>query len=296
MRMPVVQAGERPLPAPARSRLAGLALSTKIGLLQAQRLAAWTLRPQAFARAQRAAPGSWPHAWSQIEAPIGRSDASAHPALEAGKRVNLALAARAFESLLLRTGEPFSFWRTLGRVSQARGFRPGLEISGGCLRPAIGGGLCLLSNALFELAVRAGLVIHERHGHTQEAAPPPPGALWGLDATVFWPYVDLRFEARAPSRLAVSISGDTLRLRLESERPMLHRVELAVEGERLQRTAAGMVRENRVVRRIRPLDSDALLEESLVAENRRRLLSPEEMGRTCYTCGEDGCHRRVEER
>ena len=296
MRMPVIQVSARQLPAPARSRLAGLALSAKIRLLQARRLAAWTLKPQAFARAQRAAPGSWPHPWSQLEVQIGRSDASAHPALEAGKRQNHALAAQAFESLLLRPGEPLSFWRTLGRVSEARGFRPGLEISGGCLRPAIGGGLCLLSNALFELAVRAGVIIHERHGHTQEAVPPQPGALWGLDATVFWPYVDLRFEVRARSRLAVSISGDSLRLRLESERPLLHRIELAAEGERLQQTPDGLVRENRVVRRIRPLDSETLLEESLVAENRRRLLSVEEMGRTCYSCGEDSCQRRVEER
>ncbi|MBS2026222.1 MAG: VanW family protein, partial [Deltaproteobacteria bacterium] len=214
-----------------------------------------------------------------------------------GKLTNVSLAAQAFDGLVLVPGEPLSFWRTLGRVTEARGFVNGLSISGGCLMPALGGGLCLLSNALFELAVRLGFTIVERHGHSQEAVPPRPGALWGLDATVFWPYVDLRsMPVYAPVQLGVSVSHEerTLRVSVRSQRPMRERVELTSEGERVLDTPVGPVRGNRVRRRTFSLETGALLDDRVVAENHRRVLSPEQMGRTCYTCGEESCHRRVE--
>ena len=78
-----------------------------------------------------------------------------HPVFEAGKRHNVALAALAFNGLRLAADRPFSFWRTLGRVTEARGYRHGMELSGGCIVPSIGGGLCLLARVFFQAAVGA---------------------------------------------------------------------------------------------------------------------------------------------
>src|SRR3954470_5652647 len=130
------------------------------------------------------------HKVAEIIVPISRPDAFAHPALEQGKRRNLELAVPQFDGLLLTPERTLSFWRVLGRASQNRGFSWGMELRGGCVTPAIGGGLCLLSNAIFELAVRAGWKIIERHGHSLEAVPPAAGNA-PLDATVAWPDVDL---------------------------------------------------------------------------------------------------------
>src|ERR1041384_1083314 len=127
---------------------------------------------------------------AELVVPVLRADGFAHPALEQGKRRNLELAVPYFDGLLVTPQGTLSFWRVLGRASESRGFSWGMELRGGCVTPAIGGGLCLLSNAIFELAVRSGWRIIERHGHSLEAMPPAAGTV-PLDATVAWPDVDL---------------------------------------------------------------------------------------------------------
>ena len=72
----------------------------------------------------------------------------------------------------------------------------GRQISEGCLIPAIGGGICQLSNALYEVALGAKLTIVERHPHTRIV--PGSASEWGKDATVFWNYLDLRFVSPVP--------------------------------------------------------------------------------------------------
>jgi hypothetical protein len=64
----------------------------------------------------------------------------------------------------------------------------------GCIVPSIGGGLCQLSNALYQLALRTQCEIVERHRHSKII--PGSDAERGLDATVFWNYVDLRFHPK----------------------------------------------------------------------------------------------------
>ncbi len=89
----------------------------------------------------------------RVVVPIAR--AGADPRLEAGKRRNVELAATAFHGVATSAARPLSFWRTLGPATAARGFAWGMELRSGCAVPAIGGGLCLLSNALFAAATLA---------------------------------------------------------------------------------------------------------------------------------------------
>ncbi len=89
---------------------------------------------------------------------------------------------------------------------------PGRELREGCIIPAIGGGLCQLSNALYDAALSAGCEIVERHAHSHRV----PGSMAesGRDATVFWNYVDLRFRPAFDCRLKVRLTGDALIVRL----------------------------------------------------------------------------------
>ncbi len=115
-----------------------------------------------------------------------------------------------------------------------------MELRAGCAVPAIGGGLCLLSNALFALAVELGWEILERHGHSMALADPH-----ALDATVAYPYVDLRIAPRRGTAvLAVAVRGDVLVVAAhgDAEPP---RVEL----DREQREDAAS-RDTRIRRRV----------------------------------------------
>ncbi len=106
-------------------------------------------------------------------------------ALTAGKIQNLRVAVSRIDGVEVPAGEVFSFWRHVGRATRRRGFVAGRELREGCIIPAVGGGLCQLSNALYDAALQAGHEIVERHAHSKVV--PGSRAAAGRDATVFFP-------------------------------------------------------------------------------------------------------------
>jgi vancomycin resistance protein VanW len=265
----------------------------KVAALQLSRLAAWATQPGDWRRPVVAdSAGEFPFPLYRRQVQVARQDAGADPVLEAGKQVNVALAAPHFDGVVLSPDAPLSFWRCLGRVTAARGYRPGLELRGGCLVPTVGGGLCLLSNALFAMAAELGWTIHERHGHTLEATPPPATGPWGVDATVFWPHVDLRFAPRRGRvRLSMRAADGVLELGADGEVPQALRVELRERGRQTTEEAGERFRSNQVVRTVVD-ECGRVVEERVIALNRKRLLEVTAQRRTCLSCDEVACHAR----
>ncbi|HET6407128.1 MAG TPA: VanW family protein, partial [Chthoniobacteraceae bacterium] len=141
--------------------------------------------------------------------------ASVNPAefaLQAGKVHNLRLAARAVDGVRLKAGETFSFWAQVGRPIRRRGFVAGRELREGCIIPSIGGGLCQLSNSLYDAALSANFEIVERHAHSQRI--PGSMSVTGRDATVFWNYVDLRFRAGFDWQIEARLTASELIVRI----------------------------------------------------------------------------------
>ena len=134
--------------------------------------------------------------------------------LLAGKIHNLRLALRRLNGVEIPAGKTFSFWTQVGRASMLKGYVAGRELREGCIIPTVGGGLCQLSNALYDAALSAGFEIIERHAHTQLV----PGSIAqiGRDATVFWNYVDLRFKWSFPFRIEAMMDADNLTVRFRS--------------------------------------------------------------------------------
>jgi vancomycin resistance protein VanW len=255
---------------------------------QASRLARWTLQPGGFSPPVVVPPrADLRHRVFEARIRIANADA----VLEAGKQINIALAAPAFDGVLVSPSRPLSFWRALGRPTERAGFRAGVEILGGCLIPSIGGGLCLLSNALFAMAARLGWTILERHGHSAEVARRAPGDPWGLDATVLWPHLDLRVAPRTGrARLSVLVRGADLELAVDAAEPLAVEVSLVSDGDRTWTTGGERFRENRIVRVLAERDGGRVLGRDVVAWNLKRLPTAPEARRTCLTCDEaEGC-------
>src|SRR5918993_2313789 len=131
--------------------------------------------------------------------------------LLAGKVHNLRLAIRRLDGVEIPAGGVFSFWSQIGRPGGWRGYVAGRELREGCVIPTVRGGLCQLSNALYDAALSAGFEIIERHAHTQVI----PGSLAevGRDATVFWNYVDLRFRSSRSYRVEATMDANLLTVR-----------------------------------------------------------------------------------
>lgn len=116
-------------------------------------------------------------------------------AFHEGKLVNIALGASRLDGVVLGPGQIFSFWRLAGRPTTQAGFAMGRAIRGDALHGETGGGLCQVSGLAYELGLRAGLEVLERHPHSRDLyAEQDRFTLLGLDATVVWPWKDLRLR------------------------------------------------------------------------------------------------------
>jgi hypothetical protein len=140
---------------------------------------------------------------------------AAERALQAGKVHNLRLAVRRLDGVEVPAGAVFSFWTHVGRASRRKGFARGRELREGCVIATVGGGLCQLSNALYDAALQADFEIVERHAHTRVV--PGSHAEAGRDATVFWNYVDLRWRAPQAFRIEASLDRDQLVVRFRAD-------------------------------------------------------------------------------
>ena len=139
--------------------------------------------------------------------------------LQAGKIHNLRLAIRHIDGIEIPAGEIFSFWSQVGQPTIWRGFAVGRELREGCIIPTVGGGLCQLSNALYDAALQSGLEIVERYAHSQVI----PGSLAeiGRDATVFWNYIDLRFRSSVDLRIEAMMDATHLIIRFKTAQPQI---------------------------------------------------------------------------
>lgn len=131
-----------------------------------------------------------------------------------GRIHNVALAASKINGALVAPGEEFSFDKNLGDVSQYTGYQQAYIISNGKTVLGDGGGVCQVSTTLFRAILNAGLPITDRTAHAyrvgyyEEDSPP------GLDATVYYPSVDLKFKNDTGNYILIveTIDLDNLRL------------------------------------------------------------------------------------
>lgn len=127
---------------------------------------------------------------------------------------NVKLAAGAINGTIVQPFDTFSFNQVVGERSEERGFRPGLMFSSGEVVTGIGGGICLVSTALYNAVLQAGYKIIERAHHSGPVRYAEPG----LDSAVVYGMLDMKFKNDSISpilirarivdnKLTVSVNG-----------------------------------------------------------------------------------------
>jgi vancomycin resistance protein YoaR len=117
---------------------------------------------------------------------------------------NIQAAAKQFYGLLVPPNSTFSMAQALGDVSLENGYAEALIIYNGRTITGVGGGVCQVSTTLFRTALFGGYPIIERHEHAyrvmyyEQTANGTDPSLAGLDATVYVPLVDLKFQNDRP--------------------------------------------------------------------------------------------------
>lgn len=103
---------------------------------------------------------------------------------------NLKVGAAAVDGTVLQPGEEFSFNGSVGERSAEAGYRYAPGITGGELVDVLGGGICQVASSLHGAAFFSGIEIHRSRPHSR----PSSYVDMGLDATVVYPTIDLKFR------------------------------------------------------------------------------------------------------
>jgi vancomycin resistance protein VanW len=127
------------------------------------------------------------------------------------QRNNIDIAARAVNNTVLEPGEEFSFNRVVGPRSDGKGYRPAPSYLGPDSPATVGGGICLVSSAIYQAALEANCKIVERVPHLRTIASVPPG----LDATVWYGRADLKFRNNfsVPIQIAAECKDNNLQVK-----------------------------------------------------------------------------------
>ena len=159
--------------------------------------------------------------------------------LQENKVTNIRLAAEKINGIIIKPGETFSFWKTVGKTTEKEGYVEGLVIKrGGKLGADIGGGLCQMANMIHWLVLNSPLEVTELHHHSDALFPDERRRVpFGTGTSVLNNYVDYRFKNTTDQnvQIAVWIENGELCGELRSEKAYPFRYKLVEENHRFRK-------------------------------------------------------------
>lgn len=198
------------------------------------------------------------------------------PVLQNNKAVNIELAAEAMNGLLIKPGETFSFWKTVGKTTKRRGYRPGRVLVCGKLKPGVGGGLCNLANTLHLLVLHSPLTVTEFHQHSDALAPDPNGIRVPFSAgtSVNYNYVDYRFrnDTNQTFQICAWCEDNQLFAQLRAEEELPERYELVEQNHHFHKEGDKYYRISKIYRHIIDKQSGDVVAKRLVLDNHSEVL------------------------
>ncbi|XEC97198.1 VanW family protein [Paenibacillus tarimensis] len=207
--------------------------------------------------------------------PIYRPLRNVEKWLQVNKVRNLSLAVLKLDGLLIRPGETFSYWRTIGKPTKRKGYVEGMVLFYGSFRPGVGGGLCQMSNLIYWIALHTPLEVVERHRHSYDVFPDANRTQpFGSGATCAYNYLDLKLYNASPHtyQLRVRLTDSELVGEWRCDASPAYRYEIYEKEHRIfQEPWGGYVRHNVIHRREYSLTGE-LVRDRFITENRALMM------------------------
>ncbi len=198
---------------------------------------------------------------------LGSSDIQ----LQYNKIVNLKIAVKKINGIIISPGETFSFCKTVGYTTKKKGYLPGIELYYGEARPGIGGGLCQIANLIHWLVLHSPLEISERHHHSYDPFPDDGRILpFGSGATIFYNYVDLQIKNNTPYNFQINLwlTGKCLEGELRIDTKLDYCYHVFERNHRFIKEGDDYFRENEIWRnKIAKYEGGKILETELLIKN-----------------------------
>ena len=190
--------------------------------------------------------------------------------LQHNKGINLKIAIKKINKVIIKPGETFSIWQLVGRPRKYKGYLDGLTLHNGNISKGTGGGLCQLGNLLYWMALHSPLTIKERWRHSYDVFPDVNRTIpFACGATLSYNYIDLQLFNDTNHTFQINLNLDEEYLNGEilcdSD---LHLSYEIYETDHLIKHQwwGGYTRHNKIWKRIFNLENNEIQEE-LVTEN-----------------------------
>lgn len=192
------------------------------------------------------------------------------PVLQENKAVNIRLASSKINGIIIKPGEVFSFWRTIGKVNKRTGYKEGRVIKDNKLIPGTGGGLCNLANTINNLILNSPLEIVEFHKHSDALAPDNGKRIPLANGTsVSYNYIDYRFKNNTNQNIQLLLWCDDEKLygELRSEKGFPWKYQLIEENHHFEKEGDKYYRVSQIYRDTIEKETGNIIKKELIWDN-----------------------------
>lgn len=195
--------------------------------------------------------------------------------LQKSKEVNIGLACKKINGIVIHPGEEFSFWKTVGKATEKEGYQKGLIIKKGEFKSGYGGGLCQMANMIHWLVLNSPLEVTELHHHSDALFPDERRRVpFGTGTSVYYTLLDYRFKNTASFdvQILVWIENGELCGELRSEEKFPFRYRLKEENHHFRKEGDDYYRISQVYRYVIDRESGNEVRKELILDNHSKVM------------------------
>lgn len=196
--------------------------------------------------------------------------------LQKNKVVNLQIASRRIDGIIIKPGEEFSLWNLVGNTTKRKGYLEGLVITSSEMKRGIGGGLCQMANMLHWLILHTPLEVTELHHHSDALFPDFKRRVpFGTGTSISYKALDYRFKntTEYPVQIRVWLDETMLYGEIRSTAPLKVKYKIVEEDHCYTKDSDGQYyRNSKVYRRIIDKETNEELKKELVLDNHSKVM------------------------
>lgn len=194
------------------------------------------------------------------------------------KIINLKIAVKKIDGIIIKPGETFSYWKLIGKPTSKKGYVPGMVLFCGSYTMGIGGGLCQLSNLIYWMTLHTPLTIVERYRHSFDVFPDSNRTQpFGSGATCIYPYRDLmiRNDTNDDFQLKLNVGQSYLEGNWLSNNKSIYKYEVIEKNHQFKSEYwGGFSRHNELYRKRYTITGEFIDEEYITENHALMMYSP----------------------
>lgn len=195
--------------------------------------------------------------------------------LQENKVTNIELACKKINGIIIKPGETFSYWKTVGAARERDGYKKGLIIGKNGFKAGFGGGLCQMANMIHWLVLNSPLDVTELHHHSDALFPDERRKVpFGTGTSVLYNYIDYRFKNNTDQnvQILVWVENDELCGELRSDKEFPYRYKLVEENHHFKKEGNDYYRISQVYRIVIDRKTNKEINKELILDNHSKVM------------------------